>query len=166
MPGSIKSLILGDKLIPPLIGNPYNRYTKPLRNEVDEFIPTIGKRGSLDPSRSHICYNCFKPQNFQSQFTHSMSKFIRHSDHHRLHQFFSSKKKSPPLKKKPLPLSPRRKQKKHKKTPSKLNQPTPFLTPKKNRKQKSLSHLCCFIAATPIEVLLRIHELNPPMGGI
>ena len=71
-----------------------------------------------------------------------MSKFIRHSDQHRLHRSFSSKKKrSPRLNKKktPLPLSPPKEN--ETKNPSKLNQPTSnmfslFFDTKKKQKTK------------------------------
>ena len=40
---------MGDKLIPSLIGNPYNGYINPYY-WVDEFIPyDVEKNGSLDP---------------------------------------------------------------------------------------------------------------------
>ena len=44
----VKSRYIGDKLIPPLIGNPYNGYINPYY-WVDDHALLYGNNGSLDP---------------------------------------------------------------------------------------------------------------------
>ena len=48
MPSVDQLIILGDKVIPPLLGNPCNGYINPYY-KVDEFIPTIGKQWDFRP---------------------------------------------------------------------------------------------------------------------
>ena len=48
-----KSRFFGDKLIPPLIGNPYNWYIKPYY-WVDDHPLLYGNNGRLDPSTHNI----------------------------------------------------------------------------------------------------------------
>ena len=52
-----KSRFFGDKLIPPLIGNPYNGYITPYY-WVDEFIPYYMEIMGVDrPDRTYISFS-------------------------------------------------------------------------------------------------------------